>query len=87
VRGLLEGKTVSAYLINDIKSYSVESALKLLLANKQIDFKRTGNNQFSLFEIPLPEIITTEPAVESVTIAGKVTSSKDGSFLAKPPFP
>jgi len=79
--GLLEGKTVPASLLNDIKDYTVDSALKLLLTNFQLGFKRTSSNQFSLYETVAVENKATEAIVYVIPVSGKITSSKDGSAL------
>lgn len=82
--GLLEGKTVPVSLINGLKSQDAESALKLLLSNCQLGFKKTGNNQFSLFEtLSLKSTVIEAAPVYSTPVTGKVTSSKDGTSLPK----
>ncbi|MEP7377270.1 MAG: SusC/RagA family TonB-linked outer membrane protein [Chitinophagaceae bacterium] len=81
LEGLLEGKMVAASLINEIKSYSAEEALKLLLADSQLNFKKTGNNQFSLFGIVSSGNNNGVVATYIIPVTGKVTSSKDGVTL------
>ncbi|WP_276501906.1 SusC/RagA family TonB-linked outer membrane protein [Terrimonas pollutisoli] len=79
--GLLDGKIVPASLINEIKTYDVESGLKLLLTNYQLNYKKTGNNQFSLFEIVSSGNSNGVSATYVIPVTGKVTSSKDGVTL------
>jgi hypothetical protein len=81
--GLLEGKTVSVLLINEIKSYDAESALKLLLDHYQLSFKKTGNNQFSLFGIVSSGNSDGVVMAYVIPVTGKVTSSKDGVTLPR----
>ncbi len=82
-QGLLDGKTVAVSFINEIKLHDAESALKLLLTGYSLNFKKIGNNQFSIFEI------VSSPAVEEVVtnyiipITGKVTSARDGIVLQR----
>jgi len=79
--GLLEGKTVPVSLINEIKLYDAESALKLLLTNCQLNFKKTGINQFSVFEIVSSGNSDGAVMAYVIPVTGKVTSSKDGVIL------
>ncbi|MFC0773563.1 SusC/RagA family TonB-linked outer membrane protein [Terrimonas alba] len=79
--GLLDGKIVPVSLINEIKSYDVEPGLKLLLTNYQLNYKKTGNNQFSLFEIVSSGNSNGVSATYVIPVTGKVTSSKDGVTL------
>lgn len=76
--GLLDGKTVPVSLITEVKSHDIESALKLLLINYQLNYKKTGSNQFSLFEIVSAGTVMS---VYTIPVTGKVTSSKDGAVL------
>jgi len=78
--GLLDGKNVPVSLINEVKSHDVESALKLLLTNYQLNYKKTGNNQFSLFELVASgDVVRTY----AIPVSGKITSSKDGAVLPR----
>lgn len=81
--GLLEGKTVSVSLMEDIKAYDAESALRLLLSGYHVSFKKTGNNQFSLFEVTPQSADAENTAVNAaIAITGKVTAAKAGTGLA-----
>src|SRR5688572_18535581 len=78
--GLLDGKNVPVSIISEMKSHDVESALKLLLTNYQLNYKKTGSNQFSLYEIVSGQTIIS---VYAIPVAGKITSSKDGAVLPR----
>ncbi len=81
--GLLDGKTVAGSFVNEIRSYDAESALRVLLTGYPLNFKRIGNNQFSIFEIISSggngEVLTHY----IIPITGKITSSKDGAVLQR----
>lgn len=79
--GLLDGKTVSGSIISDTRTYDAEATIKLLLANSQISYKKTGSNQFSLFETTSLNGEVVLAWAFALPVSGKVTSSKDGSAL------
>lgn len=80
-QGLLENKTIPACLLNGVKLHDTEEALKLLLADFKLDYKKTGKNQFSLFEMVLPQAPVTTVREYEIVITGRITSSKDGTSV------
>ena len=79
--GLLDGKSVSAAWINDARVNDVESALRLLLAEFQLNYKKTGTNQFALFESATA--VKTVNVRYDFAVNGKVISAKDGAAIPR----
>ncbi|MFT3935596.1 MAG: SusC/RagA family TonB-linked outer membrane protein [Chitinophagaceae bacterium] len=79
--GLLDSKIVPLSVTGNFKNMDVETALKQVLSNTSLLYKKTGNNQYSVFE-PRNEsnIIPIEKTNLSIPISGRVTS-KTGAGL------
>jgi TonB-linked SusC/RagA family outer membrane protein len=80
--GLLDGKTVPASLVKNMTAQDAEQALKLLINNSPLSYKKISANQFSLFEArtennPRP---VTQPAYV-VPITGNISSAGDGTAV------
>jgi len=85
-QGLLDGKTIPAAIMNDIKTQDAETVLRKILQSLALGYKKIGNNQFSLFELsssgPIIELNAPGEAMAPAgDITGKVSSITDGTAL------
>lgn len=85
-QGLLDGKTIPAAVIGDMKTQDAETILRRLLQNLSLGYKKIGNNQFSLFEysssINAGGFTTPdEMAAPAGIVIGNVSSVTDGAVL------
>jgi len=82
--GLLDGKTISADLLDKAERMEPEAALKQVLTDQRLEYKRINEKQFSIFyPSRTTDSITSLLSIYMIAdkIKGRVVSSKDTSAI------
>ncbi|SEL04709.1 TonB-linked outer membrane protein, SusC/RagA family [Chitinophaga rupis] len=82
--GLLDGKTIPAALLDKTEKMDPEAALKQLLSDQHLEYKRINNKQFSIFN----PVSATDSLYNMVSIylradkiKGRIVSAKDSGAI------
>ncbi|KAA2245414.1 SusC/RagA family TonB-linked outer membrane protein [Chitinophaga agrisoli] len=83
--GLLDGKTIAADLLDKAERMEPEAALKQVLTDQRLEYKRINEKQFSIFN---PSAHTTDSLASLLSVymmadklKGRVISSKDSGAI------